>query len=60
MIKLALKDYVYIILIVLLLNFCIFSYREYGHCANNPGGSIHPECISPVKAQRFRYGYIRH
>lgn len=58
--KLSIKDYAYILILVLLLNSCIFSYREYaGYNCMVKGGGIHPKCSqsSPVY-QRMNRGRV--
>ena len=53
------KDYMYILLIVILLYMCILGYRrEYDcrHCIRE--NVVHPECISPIVKQRFLHGGV--
>lgn len=59
MVKLTLKDYAYILIIVLLLNFCVFSFREHKYNCMVGGGGIHPKCnaASPIY-QRMNNGRV--
>ena len=54
--KLELKDYAYILIIVILLNFCILSIKENKYNCGTKGGGIHPKCnMGSPKYQRMNY-----
>lgn len=52
------KDYAYLIIIIILLHQCIFSFREYSSCFHK-SGAIHPKCNpATVIGQKFLYGGV--
>ena len=57
--KLTNKEFLYILFILILCIFIFKVYSPYTHC-DKPGGAVHPECLSPLVAQKFKYGTLRY
>ena len=50
-------DYTCLVFMIVLLLLVMDTHAHFDHCVGHGRNIAHPECVSPIVARKFRYGY---